>query len=163
MRRFTSGNPILETEVCALMKVRRGEGRPDCLTSGNSCNNGDAIVVDVALRYGYFLPSVTTARLAPPTFRKHLSHSQKPSFMQEATRAIKQALAPGTEDSAPEAGVITLLYDSGWDKAFLHFAADGGTWTELPGVQFGFDAEQNSKVRRLACLCGRCRLRSLRL
>jgi hypothetical protein len=70
--------------------------------------------------------------------------------VEEATRAIKQALAPGTQEAAsPEAGVITLLYESGWENAYLHYSAEGGSWTELPGVAFDHDIETNTKIIRV--------------
>jgi hypothetical protein len=42
--------------------------------------------------------------------------------------------------------VITLLYESGWENAYLHYAVEGGSWTELPGVAFDHDTETNTKV-----------------
>eukprot|EP00850_Spirogloea_muscicola_P020719 SM000224S07107 [mRNA] locus=s224:109193:115584:- [translate_table: standard] len=37
-------------------------------------------------------------------------------------------------DAVPAASSITLLYETGWEQAYIHYSADYGSWTEPPGL-----------------------------
>eukprot|EP00899_Mesostigma_viride_P018043 jgi/Mesvir1/2623/Mv16237-RA.1 len=49
----------------------------------------------------------------------------------EAARTQKRA----PEADAPESGLVVLEYETGWNKAFIHFSADDMPWTPLPGKE----------------------------
>ena len=39
-----------------------------------------------------------------------------------------------TSGSAVKTQVIRLTYETGWERAFVHYSKDGGAWTKSPGV-----------------------------
>eukprot|EP00232_Nephroselmis_pyriformis_P010015 CAMPEP_0182903798 /NCGR_PEP_ID=MMETSP0034_2-20130328/31600_1 /TAXON_ID=156128 /ORGANISM="Nephroselmis pyriformis, Strain CCMP717" /LENGTH=205 /DNA_ID=CAMNT_0025038793 /DNA_START=472 /DNA_END=1089 /DNA_ORIENTATION=- len=51
---------------------------------------------------------------------------------------------PGYVDTA-----IVIEYHSRWPKAYLHFRADGGRWTEMPGVKMESMQAPGMNLKRL--------------
>lgn len=74
------------------------------------------------------------------------SHSKS---NQQAPAADPGAAPPRPGASpVPQAGSITLVYETGWDTAFLHYNPDGKGWTIVPGSQMlnGTDEYPDKKV-----------------
>eukprot|EP00894_Picocystis_sp_ML_P000158 jgi/Pico_ML_1/50675/g1843.t1 len=50
----------------------------------------------------------------------------------QAQRAYQETTA-SMEEGSSAGDAVKLVYKTGWNQAYVHFRADGGEWTTLPG------------------------------
>jgi len=50
----------------------------------------------------------------------------------QAQRAYQETTA-SMEEGSSAGNAVKLVYKTGWNQAYVHFRADGGEWTTLPG------------------------------
>ncbi|KAK9836988.1 hypothetical protein WJX81_004476 [Elliptochloris bilobata] len=67
------------------------------------------------------VPAQTAAQTAAPA---------PPLQLQAPARAVQPPAPP----APPAVDTVTLEYQTGWGRTFLHYKADGGGWTAVPGV-----------------------------
>eukprot|EP00850_Spirogloea_muscicola_P010522 SM000062S19908 [mRNA] locus=s62:298319:304693:+ [translate_table: standard] len=63
---------------------------------------------------------------------------EQPAIEEQGGTAMMESEIGGdaavVSDVVPATSSVTLLYETGWEQAYLHYSADHGSWSEPPGL-----------------------------